>query len=157
MSASRPIFDEAVTGFRSFLRKEGKADRLLWISRERITGWRTSFWVFRPEELQSDAMSRKFYDALRTKKTSIRIDTFGELPSGMLAYVEDYGGDGGHLNYGIATGSRQIRVVSSRFYWWIASLISRLLGESPLLRSIQIPKTADPVGTDNDGAAPRRV
>ena len=157
MTSARPILDEAVDGFRAFLRKEGKADRLLWITRERITGWRTSFWVFRPEELQSDAVNRQFYEALRTKKTSIRIDTFGELPGGMLAYVEDYGGDGGHLNYGIATGSRRIRVVSSRFYWWIASLISRLFGESPLLQDIQLPQMADPVGTDNDRAAPSRV
>ncbi len=102
-------------------------------------------------------MQRDFYETLRTKKTSIRIDTFGELPSGMLAYVQDYGGEGGHLNYGIAMNPRQIHVVSSRLHWWIARLFSRLLGESPVLRNIHIPKTADPVGTDNDRAAPGRV
>ena len=156
MSTERPTFDEALDGFRSFLRKEGRVDRLLWITGDRVTGHRSSVWLFRPRELRSDSKHRQFYDALRKKKTSIRIDTLCELPDGMVAYVHDYGGEVGHLDYGIALSSRKFSIVSSRLWWWMVTLYCRVAGQSPYLRNIQVPK-ADPVGTNNDGAAPGRV
>ncbi len=153
MSSERPTFDEALDGFRSFLRKEGRADRLLWITKDRVAGHRSSLWLFRPNELQADSKHRQFYDGLRKTKTSIRIDTLCELPEGMDVYVHDYGGESAYLNYGIALSQRQISFVSSRLWWLVITTYCRLVGPSPFLRNIQIPR-ADPAASANVRAAP---
>jgi len=136
MSYKRPAFDEALEDFRAFLKGGGRSDRLLWITRDRITAHRLSIWIFRPSEMTSDLKYRQFYEALRRTNTSIRFDSICETSDGSVVYVEDYGGDGEHLNYGYPTSERRVTIISSRLYWWFICAYCRLRGTSPFISVI---------------------
>ncbi|MEN6333836.1 MAG: hypothetical protein ABFE01_06205 [Phycisphaerales bacterium] len=143
MDDVRVSFDEAVAAFRSFLRQQEWSDTLLWLSSDRITGHKISFWLFRPEELTSDASSRRFYEHARTSDTSIRIDGLCQVGTRTLAYVQNHGGHGKMLNLGICLSPKHIHVVSSPFAWFLVRLMNQIRGEAPLLKAIRMPGGAE--------------
>lgn len=148
MTDSRTDFDDAVATFRKFLRSQGWSDRLLWLSRERVTGHRCKYWILNPSELDSDAASRRFYESTRRGAGSIRIDALAEIEGKTLCYVESYGGDSRMLNFGICTGHHEVKVVRSALLWSTFLVFNRLRGESPFLRYVQMPKRAEPGTTE---------
>ena len=137
----RPQFDEAVQTLKGFLRSQGHSDQLLWLSRDRITGFRNHFWIYRPDELHSDQASRDYYETIRPTPTSIRVDVLGEVDSHSLAYVQDWGGDGSHLNFGITTSPWKITPVSNPILWLWLRFYTALRGISPFLKHTQITQT----------------
>ena len=143
MEDMRVSFDEAVAAFRSLLRQQGWSDTLLWLSSDRITGHRISFWFFRPEELTSDLSSRRFYEHARTSDTSLRIDALCRIGERTLAYVQNHGGHGKMLNLGISLNPWCIHVVSSPFVWFLVRLVNRIRGEAPLLKATKMPSNAE--------------
>ena len=135
MSDNKIPFDEAVAEFRNWLQQEGWSANLLWLTKNRITGIRNEFWLFRPEEMTDDSDSRLFYESARNTTSSIRIDAFCQMPEATIAYVDDYGGDGRHLNFGIPERPLKItHAVDSRIYWNLRRALNRIVGESPFLR-----------------------
>jgi len=93
-------FDEAVTRFREFLCSQDWSDDILWLTRSRISGYRRTYWIFRPEQMTSDDESKRFYDHIRQGPGSIRIDAIGKSGDKTIAYVHDWGGNSCLLNYG---------------------------------------------------------
>lgn len=114
---ARPEFDDAVAEFLKFVDREGHATTLRWLSRDRTTQHRKIWWIYRPEELVSDSDSREFYESVRQTDSSIRIDAYPVDPDITLAWIENYGGPSGLLNYGILTSRYEIRVVRIRMVW----------------------------------------
>ena len=133
-------FDQALEGFRRFLRDQGWSDDLLWLSRDRVTGHRRRFWILRPEELSDPQPSKQFYEETRQTDSSIRIDGLCQIGDKTLAYVQDYGGDSRFLNYGIHTGEIQIRSLTSRFQLVFLRALNILRGLSPFLKHTAITK-----------------
>jgi hypothetical protein len=138
MNDLRTSFDEAVAGFRTFLRQQGWSDMLLWLSRDRVTRHGSSLWLFRPEELTSDVSSRRFYEHARKANSSVRIDALCPIGAKTLAYVEDFGGASRLLNFGIHRSPRRIRIVSSSFVWFIVIFLCRIRGETPFIRETRM-------------------
>lgn len=149
MPDARTDFDGAVTTFRNFLRSQGWSDRLLWLSREHVTGHRCKYWILKPNELDSDVASRRFYESTRRGSGSIRIDALSEIEGKTVCYVENYGGDSRMLNFGIWTGHHEVKVVRSAFRWATIEVLNRLRGESPFLRHVQMTNRAEPGTTRN--------
>lgn len=79
----------------------------------------------------SDAKSGRIYFSDFFSVSTEKLAAYG-------AYVHDYGGEGGHLNYGIALSERKVSVVTSRFCWLLIRTACRLLGESPFLKDLQL-------------------
>ena len=142
--SSRPPFEDAKREFLRFLQSQGWPTEVRWVSRDRLAGRRRTHWVFRPEELAADAAARAFHEAARPTASSIRIDGLGVVEGRTLAYVEDYGGGSGMLNFGVMTGGRPLRPVSSRARWACLRLATRLLGSSPFLRHTRLTPEAAP-------------
>ncbi len=136
MNDIRTKFDEALDEFRKFLKSQGWSNEILWLSSDRITGHRCTFWVYRPENLTSSAISRRFYEKILKTSSSIRIDALAVLDQKTLAYVEDWGGVGRFLNFGIRESPKQIKVVNSNLYWWLIKTLNYIRGETPLLKDI---------------------
>ena len=134
MPDSRVPFDDALAVFRQFLASQGWPREIAWLSQDRVVGHRGSHWVFRPNELMSDVASRAFYETLRTTTSSIRVDALGVVDGRTVAYVVDYGGDSGMLNFGVNTSGWVLRAVTSRAAWLALVAITRLRGSSPFLR-----------------------
>jgi len=149
MTDARTDFDGAVTTFRNFLRSQGWSDRLLWLSREHVTGHRCKYWILKPDELDSDVASRRFYESTRRGSGSIRIDALSEIEGKTVCYVENYGGDSRMLNFGIWTGHHEVKVVRSAFRWTMLHVLNRLRGENPFLRHVQMTNRAEPGTTPN--------
>lgn len=146
MNDVRTTFDETVTTFRAFLRSQGWSDRLLWITRDRITGHRCRYYVFRPKDLTSDAPSRRFYDAILQGAGSVRVDGLTQMDGLTLAYVHDWGGEAQQLNFGVRQGPMKVTVVDSKIRWLLVRLINRLMGESPFLRETKMTPSAEQNG-----------
>jgi len=121
---SRPEFGDAVNEFLEFVAREGHGTNLRWLSRDRITQHRGIWWIFRPEELASDGASSRFYERLRRTDSSIRIDAYPLDSEITLAWIEDFGGPSGMLNYGILTSRYEIRVIRSRLAWGVIFLLN---------------------------------
>jgi hypothetical protein len=138
MEDLRLPFDEAEEQFRTFLRSQGWPDALLWLSRDRFVGRRRRFWVFRPEELESQDASRAFYEGVRGTPSSIRLDAVARIDGRSLAFVHDYGGPSRKLDFGVAAEPWDVRPVSSWFTWLILRTASRLWGSAPFLRANRI-------------------
>jgi len=51
MSDARIPFDDAVSKFREWIKREGWPDDILWLTLDRVTGRKTKFWLLRPEEM----------------------------------------------------------------------------------------------------------
>lgn len=134
----RPSFDDAARDFLQWLRQEGQSDSLLWLTADRVTGHGRDFWVFRPDEMTSPDSSRAFYESARHTNSSIRIDMFCAWRGQTIAYVENFGGDGRHLNFGIPTSNRVVRAIDSTWIWWLRRARCRLSGLSPFLADISI-------------------
>jgi hypothetical protein len=64
MSDIRIPFKDAVVAFRGFLREQGWSDQILWLTRDRMTGHRTRYWLFRPEECNTQLSTLDFYNAI---------------------------------------------------------------------------------------------
>lgn len=143
MADIRIQFDKAVIKFREFLRSQEWSDSLLWLTRERIIGRGCRYWVFRPEELTSDKVTRGFYETVRKGSSSIRIDGLAQVDGKALCYVEDYGGEGRLLNYGIRQGKMKVTVVRSRLLWVLRGIINRFRGESAFLTDSRITEFAE--------------
>jgi hypothetical protein len=126
-------FDDAKCEFLRLLQSRGWPTELRWVSRDRLASRRRTIWVFRPEELIADAAARAFYEAARRTPSSLRIDALGVVAGRTLAYIEDYGGEGRHLNFGVRVPPPPLRRVSSRAWWACLRLWTRLLGGSPFL------------------------
>ena len=140
----RTPFDDAKREFAAFLASQGWPTELLWLSRDRLLGRRTTYWVFRPEELSSEAASRAFYEAARQTSSSLRLDARWQFDKRSLVFVEDYGGPSRKLNFGTIPDQLPVRPVSSRLVWMCLRILTRVLGESPWLRSIRItPRAQD--------------
>lgn len=150
----RPPFDEAVQTLKAFLRAQGHNDHLLWLTRDRITGFRNHFWIYRPVELHSEQASRDYYESIRSTPTSIRVDVLGEIDSHSLTYVQDFGGDGGHLNFGISTGPLTITSVSNPILWLWLRMYTAIRGISPFLKCTQMTQNRiEPGGSANSRPA----
>jgi hypothetical protein len=87
----RPSFEEAAHDLEAFLRSQGASGRVLWLSRDRVTGRGMTRWVFRPEELTSQERTAKRYEDLCATSTSIRLDSIAQIAGYSLVYLEDYG------------------------------------------------------------------
>ncbi len=116
---ARPDFDTAIEKFQDFLTGQGVSTNFLWLSKTRITQHKRVWWIFRPGDLHSDNASRKFYEELLPTASSIRIDGFPLDSDHTLAWVEDYGGPSGLLNFGLLTGEPEIRIVKNRIWWTV--------------------------------------
>lgn len=138
MDDTRLPFPEAKNAFVAFLRTQGWPTEVLWLSRARIVGWRRRYWVFRPEELTGDTATAEFYVAALRTATNLRIDALGQIAGRTLAYVQDHGGQRRMLNFGVPAGDREVRAVRSPAVWSVLRLITRLAGESPLIRAMRI-------------------
>lgn len=114
---ARPEFEDAVSQFLDFLASEGHGKKLRWLSRDRITQHRGILWILRPDELTSDEPSRLFYERLRGTDSSIRIDAYPFDSEITFAWIEDFGGPSGMLNYGILTTRYEIRIIDNRMTW----------------------------------------
>jgi len=143
MDEMRIPFDQALEGFRGFLRDQGWSDDILWISRDRITGHRRSFWVLRPCELHDPGSTGHYYEDTRKTTSSIRIDGLVQLDGKTLAYVENYGGDSQMLNYGIHTGHINVQPVTGRLQWMLLNALNLLRGISPFLKHTAMTPTAE--------------
>jgi len=136
-------FDEARSEFVAFLQSQGWPTTLLWLSRDRITGFRNVHWVFRPEELTSDEPSRIFYERVRRGASSIRLDGLTCVDGRTLAYVHDWGRDSRLLNFGVHLRPGTVHFVRSSIEWSLRCLASRLRGESTFLKETAITPTSD--------------
>ena len=141
MEDVRLPFAEAKRQFVAFLGSQGWPTELLWLSRDRLAGHRRAHWVFRPDELGSDEASAAFYEAARGTASSLRLDAKWRIGERSLVYVDDYGGGSRMLNFGVATDESPLRTVSSHATWVAVRAATRLLGESPFLRSVRLPRT----------------
>jgi len=147
MEDTRVPFEDATREFTTFLRSQGWPTELLWLTRDRLVGHRGTHWVFRPEELTSDAASRAFYEAARQTPSSLRLDARWQLGGRSLVFVEDFGGPSRMLNFGIIPDQPPVRPVSSRLIWACLRAYTRVLGESPWLRCTSItPRTVTASG-----------
>ena len=135
--SSRPSFHETVGELGTFLRSQGASDRILWLPRERITGRGVTRWIFRPEELTDSSRTAARYEQLRASSTSIRLDSLAQVDGCSLVYLENYGGTGAHLNFGILTSPLRIRIVRSKLVWAIVTSFHKMVGESAWLKTIQ--------------------
>ena len=143
MNDPRTSFDEALSRFREFLRSQDWADSLLWVTRDRITAHRTTYWVYRPDELSSDAASRSFYEVALRTPSSIRLDALGRTRTHSVCYVRDWGGDSRSLNFGIHQPPTTMRVVHNSVAWALLCSLNKLRGEAPFLKDTEIPKNAE--------------
>ena len=153
MGDSRPPFDDAKREFVGFLRSQAWPSTVLWLSKDRLAGRRRTHWVFRPEELAADRASREYYESLRRTKSSIRIDALAHVADRTLAYVEDYGGEGCALNFGVRTDTLPLRPISSRVCWVFLRFTTGFLGSSPFLNHTRLTPAAE-VGQDAAGSGP---
>ena len=142
MHEPRPPFPDAIADFRRFLTENNWSDKLRWLSAADITGYRNYFWVYRPTELANEKLSEDFYTEAIATASSVRIDAIFQHAGFTLAWVQDYGGGSGYLNYGILTSRLTLTAVTSRLPWHIRKAINRLRGESPMLQETAIPKCA---------------
>ena len=138
MDDMRVPFDDAKRELVTFLQSQGWPTDLRWVTRDRLLGHRRTHWVFRPDELSSDAASRAFYEAARQTASSVRLDARWQVGNGSLVYVEDLGSPRRKLYFGLAPDRPPIRPVSSRVVWFCLRVFTRILGESPFLRSTNI-------------------
>lgn len=144
MKDHRTSFDEVIATFREFLQSQGWSDDILWLTRERITGHRSTYWVLRPEELAPDTVTRRYYESIRQSPSSIRIDSLAQVKGKSLCYVQNWGGDSRFLNFGTWQGPLKLRVVRSRVLWIMIVVLNRLRGESPFLNEIKMTTIAEP-------------
>jgi hypothetical protein len=136
-------FADAVAQFRAFLATQGWPTELAWVTRSDLAAARHRVWVFRPAILQGEATAAAFYEAARRAgPSSLRLDALGELEGRTIAYVEDYGGDGRHLDFGVRTAPPALEPVRSPGYWVLLRLATRLAGEAPWLRYTRLPTRA---------------
>ena len=99
----RPDFQNARSQFVRFLVRQGFPAEIDWVSCEHVARRKQQYWI-RAADFVPEADYAGFYERLRATRTSIRIDALGTLDGRTLAYVENYGGDGSHLNFGVPTG-----------------------------------------------------
>lgn len=123
---ARSTFDDALEYFTEFLRSQDVSDRLLWLTRDRVTQYKKIVWVFRPYELSSDISTRRFYQHLVPTVSSIRIDAFPFGSDQSLAWVEDFGGPSGLLNFGLVTADWKVVAVDSHIEWRFICLFNWL-------------------------------
>ena len=138
MDDERVPFDNAKRELVTFLQSQGWPTDLLWVTRDRLIGYRGIHWVFRPAELSSDATSRAFYQATQQTASSIKLAAQWQLGDQALAYVEDVGSPRRKLYFALAADRPPIRPVNSRVAWFCLRVFTRALGESPFLRSTTI-------------------
>ena len=122
----RGPFDASLDLFVDFLSSQEISTELLWLSRDRLSRYRRTWWVYRPYELISSASSREFYESLRETSSSIRIDGYPFTSDVTFAWVEDYGGPSKLLNFGLLTSKYEIRVVKNRYFWLFIRLCNLL-------------------------------
>ena len=138
----RTPFEDAATGFLEFLATQDWPTRVLWLSRDRISGTRDLCWLFRPHELTGDEFSRAFYEAARRTPSSIRIDGLLKIEGWTLAYVHRWGRDSRYLNYGVHVHPPSFRIVRSAAAWQVRCILNRIRGRTSVLDSTAIPPTA---------------
>ncbi len=141
MNYERPAFEAAVADFKTFLLGQRRSAKLIWITREQIACRNGRFWLFLPSLSNLPQIYERHYNSLRDTSTSIRIDAFATLADISVAYVEDYGGDGGHLNFGCPMEAKNITVVRSEILWWIICILCRLPGVRRCC--LYVPRLAD--------------
>jgi hypothetical protein len=152
MNDPRLPFDDALVEFRRFLVSQGWSSDLRWLTRSRLTGYRQSCWVYRPETLDAEVSSRAFYESTRRSSASLRLDGLAQLNGLSLVYVHNHGGDSRGLNFGVHTGDRSLSAVNSPLLWAWLRLMSAARGGSPFLRHThmpvhEVPASAPPNGT----------
>jgi hypothetical protein len=74
--SSRPAFTDAARQFSDFLMTQNVSSELLWLTRDRISQNRKTWWIFRPHDLSGSDASKLFYEALVESESSIRIDGY---------------------------------------------------------------------------------
>jgi hypothetical protein len=121
----------------AFLQNQGASQRILWLDRSRLIGRGMRRWVYRPSELTSSEYVGSQYERLRHTSTSIRLDVLCQWDEYSLVYLEDYGGSGGHLNFGVLLSPLRVRAVRSPVFWLILKFYHKCFGESACLRGIQ--------------------
>ncbi|MFK5922630.1 MAG: hypothetical protein QM496_10655 [Verrucomicrobiota bacterium] len=124
--SDRPAFDKAVEQFRDFLSSQNVSTDLLWMTQDRISQNKRTWWMFRPHDLVRYESSRCFYESLVKTDSSIRIDGYPLDQDKTLAWVENYGGPSGLLNFGVLNGDYEIREVRNWLHWKIIRIANRL-------------------------------
>lgn len=59
-----------------------------------------------------------------------------------IVYVEDFGGDGRHLNFGMPASGRVVHAVDSAWSWKLRSAGCRLFRLSPFLSNVSMTPTS---------------
>ena len=136
---TRCSFEEAKALFVAGLKSQYWPTQILWLSRDRVLADFHHLWIFRPHELTSDEASRMFYEAARATESSIRLDAIGILKGNTIAYVQDWGGEGKHLNLGVSLDKVSIKSVSSKAYWGLRRWLVALRGENTMMKMTVIP------------------
>ena len=143
MTDNRIAFDIALTDFRAFLLSQGLSDKLLWLTRDRVTAHRTTYWIYRPNDLTSDTISRRFYERTRTTSSSIRLDALGSIGDRTLCYVQDWEKDSRMLNFGTHQFPILLKVVNNPLIWTLLKVLNHIRGEAPFLKTTEIPNNAE--------------
>ena len=126
-------FSEAKGRFIDAIESEGWPGRVLWLTRDRLTGHRRSLWVLRPEELVGDHANREFYESVRRGNSNLELVALARLGEATLAVVRQGQGESKLLNFHLYTDPPSVRRVRSRSVWFVLRFWNRLRGESPLL------------------------
>lgn len=127
----RPNFVETTREFRAFLESQRWPTNILWLNADRILRSRQTRWILRPDTLTDESRTAAFYERLRQSAASVRVDGLAIIDGQTVAYVEDYGGTSGMLNYGVVAPSPPVHVVNSEFRWYVLRLWLRLRNRGP--------------------------
>lgn len=122
----RPDFVKATREFRAFLKSQRWPTNILWLSADHILRSRQTRWILRADTLTDESRSAAFYERLRQSSSSVRVDGLAIIDGQTVAYVEDYGGSSGMLNYGVVAPAPLVHLVNSEFIWYVLRLWLRL-------------------------------
>lgn len=136
----RVSFDEALVTFEQFLSSQDLHTSLLWLTRNRITGHKGHFWIYRPEELSSADPSKKYFEESRKANWNLAICAFTQFKNFTLAYVERGRGESRMLNLSIHTTKEwNYHFVQSKAWWMLIRIYCHLRGLTPFLKYTDMP------------------
>ena len=134
-------YEEALSGFLEFLKSQGWSTDLRWLTGDRISSHHRTHWLFRPEDMISDAISRAHYERTCETDRNIRIDAHFAVSGCTVAAVHALQGNSRFLNYGIFD-SLDYRVVRNRAAWNALRFFNKLRGGDHFDEALTIPQIA---------------
>jgi hypothetical protein len=142
---TRMPFDDVLLAFGDFLKSQGWSKDVLWLSRDRITGHRTDYWVYRPDELKSAVSTRQWYEDSRKKNWNLQVEGIGQYNGSTLAFVARGPGQSRRLDFSALTSEHRVHIVSSQLRWFVWRLVCKVRGESPALLHADMPRKAESI------------